>query len=113
MVDDANMICEKTFYINVFDLGRPVICYNGERQFSVKAGSVYTLTKPLVYDAVDKDPTLKVFLIDSYLSYRDITNEESVTFDKEGYFTIRYYAYDDNYNIETVDVKIYVKQAGI
>lgn len=113
VVDDANMICEKTFYINVFDLGRPVICYNGERQFSVKAGSVYTLTKPLVYDAVDKDPTLKVFLINSYLSYRDITNEESVTFDKEGYFTIRYYAYDDNYNIETVDVKIYVKQAGI
>lgn len=75
----------------------------------VKAGRTCTFAEATAYDAVDATPTVIVILINDDLLYTDVTKSMSYTFTEKGEYTLRYYAYDDNYNNAYLDVTIIVE----
>ena len=107
--DGAGNTCEMQFSISVFDLDAPTLHYKGESVLHVKAGRTCTFAEATAYDAVDATPTVIVILINDDLLYTDVTKSMSYTFTEKGEYTLRYYAYDDNYNNAYLDVTIIVE----
>lgn len=95
--------------IKVSDLGKPVIVYGGESEISVGVGNTKKFPEVKVFDAVDQNPVLQVFVINPNGVMTAVTESMSYKFTTSGRYTLRYYAYDSNYNYSIVDVKVMVK----
>ena len=73
-------------------------------------GETLTFDNVKVYDAVESEEglTLCIFLIEPKGVMNMIKDEMSFTFNEAGWYTLRYYVFDSNYNSATLDVKILV-----
>lgn len=107
--DQKGVSKELTYNIDVYDLGSPVIGYSGEKVIELKVGQTYKIQDVVVYDAVDENPKLRVFVRTSDYQMSDVTDSMEYTFTKKGKYVIRYFAYDSSYNVSYVEVIVYVK----
>ena len=106
--DAAGNATEITYDIDVLDKKAPSISYTGKSEYKISAGKTMKIISAKAFDSVDDNPTLKIFVIDTDYNYHDVTETREYKFTKRGEYIIRYFAYDDCYNIATVDVRVTV-----
>lgn len=99
-----------SYDIYVYDTTKPYIVYNGAEKMYCSVGETLTFDSVKVYDAVESEDglTLCIFLIEPKGVMNMIKDEMSFTFNEAGWYTLRYYVFDSNYNTATLDVKILV-----
>lgn len=105
---DANNRKNATYTLSVFDLTKPVIVYHGADKLYCRAGESLTFDSIEVYDAVDENLTVCLFVIAPNSIMKTLGEDRTFTFTKSGRYTLRYYVYDSNYNFEMLDVEIIV-----
>ena len=93
----------------VLDKGAPRIQYLGEMEITCSAGESVKFDSAKAFDSVDEEPKLYVFVVEKDLGVKDITNILEYTFTQKGVYTVRYYACDESYNHDIVNVTVIVK----
>lgn len=109
-VDGNNRKQNASYDIYVYDLTKPYIVYNGAEKMYCAVGETLTFDNIKAYDAVDEELSVCVFLIEPKGVMNMLKEELSFTFDEAGWYTLRYYVYDSNYNTAMLDVKILVTE---
>ncbi len=109
-VDANNKKQNVSYDVYVYDLTKPYIVYNGAEKMYCAVGETLTFDNVKVYDAVDEELNVCVFLIEPKGVMNMLKDDLSFTFNQVGWYTLRYYVYDSNYNTAMLDVKILVTE---
>ncbi len=105
--DDNKNSSSYTLAVTVRDNVPPVIDVDTKERV-VNVGDKVTINKASVSDNMAGDIVLKVYLIDTSNYMRDITNQQQITVESSGIYTVRYFAMDSFGNSTIVDVLIKV-----
>ena len=106
--DAAGNVTEITYDIDVLDKKAPSISYAGKSEYRISAGKTMKILSAKAFDSVDDNPTLRIFVIDIDYNFHDVTETKEYKFTERGEYIIRYFAYDDCYNIAMIDVSVTV-----
>lgn len=107
-IDCRNKKTTAEFSIKVTDRTPPVIWLNEKVPEKAKVGNTVNLPTANVYDEVSAKPTLKVFVVYDFV-ITEITENLKFVPTEKGEYTIRYYAYDAEYNSFYLDYKVIVE----
>lgn len=108
-IDDAGNKQALRHTISVEDNSKPIILYNGEATMEVSRGKEVKFDKVYVFDNLDKDLSVYVYIIEKDGQLVSIRDSYTYVFEKTGKYTLRYCAYDAAYNYSWIDVIIWVK----
>lgn len=107
--NSANKVKNLPYNVFVNDLTKPVIYYTGETEISTSVNKTLNFAKPKVFDSVDKNPTLKIFMYTPDGRTNSLNGKLEYKFTEKGTYVLRFYVYDSNYNATSLDVRIKVK----
>ena len=108
-VDSAKNDEPISYYVAVYDKTKPVLVYEGQESYTCKLGETLQFSSARAYDAVDETLTIYVFIITPRGRMIQLTGDPlSYKFVEKGAYTLRYYAYDSNFNYDILDVPVQV-----
>ena len=104
----ANKTKTLSYDVYVNDLTKPIIYYEGETEITTNVGKTINFARAKVFDSVDKKPTLKVFMYSPDGKTTTLADSLKYKFTQKGLYVLRYYVYDSNFNMASLDVRIKV-----
>ena len=104
--DSSGNLATRRFSVYVFDVTPPTISISGTVNENYHIGDTLEIPSATVTDS-ESTYTARVFMVTP--TGKIVEVKDSYTFEKAGIYTLRYYAYDSNYNATFVDFRMYIQ----
>ncbi len=104
--DSSGNLATRRFSVYVFDVTPPTISVSGTVNEYYHIGDTLKIPQATVTDS-ESTYIARVFMVTPMGKMVEVEN--NYTFEKGGVYTLRYYAYDSNYNATFVDFRMYIQ----